>query len=308
MSSHDFDIIGIGASTLDILTSVDAFPQGREVHEAKDVKMEGGGPVATALAAAAKLGGRCQMLDEVGDDSVGKAICADFEKYGVDTSAIYLSKGKASAVASVMVNSLGERAVYYRKGGTEDLSMDMRKEALNRIPYGKVLHINGRHLSILEEAIDVAHRAGVFVSFDGGADRYRPETRELAEQAEICIVARDFAEKYTGMNEYEGMVRALFSKRTMIAGVTDGVRGSYIMERGGSVFHQPAYKMERIVDTTGCGDSYHGAFLYGWTLGWDAMKCARIASCVAAMNTQALGGRSALPSLQETNDFIANRI
>ena len=304
MSKSTFDIVGIGASTLDILTAVEDFPTAREVHEARDVKMEGGGPVATALAAAARLGATCQMLDELGDDAVGLAILADFQQYGVDTDGLCFRAGTTSAVASLMVNKDGERAIYFRKGGTEDLSPAARKAILSRVPHAKVLHINGRHIGILEEAIRTARAAGVSVSFDGGADRYRAETHALAEQADICIVARDFAEKYTGLTDCAEMVRALFTAHTKIAGVTDGARGSYLMERGGEVVHQCAYPPERVIDTTGCGDSYHGAFLYAHTHGYGMPEAARLAAAVAAMNTRALGGRSALPNLQEATDFL----
>ena len=302
-----FDLIGIGASTLDILTAVEDFPTGRAVHEARAVKMEGGGPVATALAAAAKLGAACQMLDELGDDAAGRAICADFQTYGVDTRALHFLPGAASAVASILVNQKGERAVYFQRGGTEDLSPAARNGILSRIPYASVLHINGRHMGILEEAMRTARAAGVCISFDGGADRYRSEMRTLAEQADICIVARDFAEKHTGCTDCAEMVRALFTSHTKIAGVTDGVRGSWLMERGGEVIHQRACQMAHVIDTTGCGDSYHGAFLYALTRGKTVSEAARLAAAVAAMNTQALGGRSALPNRKELDAFLRER-
>ena len=304
MSRAAFDLVGIGASTLDILTAVEDFPTQREVHEARAVKLEGGGPVATALAAAARLGASCQMLDELGDDSIGLAIRADFQKYGVNTDGLHVRTGASSAVASLMVDKVGDRAIYFQRGGTEDLSPAAMADILARIPYAKVLHINGRHSGILEEALRTARAAGVSISFDGGADRYRPETRILAERADICIVARDFAEKYTGLTDCAEMVRALFTPYTKIAGVTDGVRGSYLMERGGEVIHQCAYHMARVVDNTGCGDSYHGAFLYAYTHGKRVQEAARLA---AAMNTQALGGRSALPRLQEAEAFLKER-
>ena len=103
------------------------------------------------------------------------------------------------------------------------------------------------------------------------------------------------------------MVRALFTPHTKIAGVTDGVRGSYIMERGGEAVRQCAYRMARVVDNTGCGDSYHGAFLYAYTPGKCVQEAARLAAAVAAMNTQSLGGRSALPRLQEAEAFLKER-
>jgi len=64
------------------------------------------------------------------------------------------------------------------------------------------------------------------------------------------------------------------------------------------MFHQPAFMMDNVVDTTGCGDGYHGGFLYGILNKMSLKKSAQFASAVAAINTQTLGGRSGLPSLQ----------
>ena len=305
-AAAEYDIAGLGASTLDILTQVAIFPTRREVKEAAELKLAGGGPVATALAAAAKLGGTCLMLDALGDDDMGRAIVADFQKYGVDTRALKLLGGERSAAASVVVNENGERAVYFKRGTTEIIPKDLRAELLAEIPRAKILHINGRHFDMLEEAIFRARRAGVLVSFDGGADRYSAEMRELAASADICIVTRDFAEKYTGTADLREATNALFTAATKIAGVTDGIHGSYMRVRGGDIIHQPAFPQTRIVDTTGCGDSYHGAFLYGLTQRMSVSRSAELASAVASMNTQGLGGREALPTLYEAENFIRN--
>jgi len=60
-----------------------------------------------------------------------------------------------------------------------------------------------------------------------------------------------------------------------------------------------------VVDTTGCGDSYHGAFLFGLLKGLDLEQAAALASAVAALNSQALGGRRGLPTLEQVTVFLA---
>jgi sugar/nucleoside kinase (ribokinase family) len=72
-------------------------------------------------------------------------------------------------------------------------------------------------------------------------------------------------------------------------------------------FQQPAFPLESTVDTTGAGDAFHGAFLFGLVHNYSLKKCAQFASAVAALNTQKLGGRSALPSFSETMRFLAER-
>jgi sulfofructose kinase len=147
----------------------------------------------------------------------------------------------------------------------------------------------------------------VRVSFDGGANRFRPGLKTLVPLTDICIVARDFAEKYTGKTEISASAELLLKEGPQIVVVTDGINGSWIRTRDGLSFHQPAFLFPTTVDTTGCGDSYHGAFLAGLLRGFSVEKTATLASAVAALNSQHLGGRSGIPRFAEVMNFLASR-
>ncbi len=87
--------------------------------------------------------------------------------------------------------------------------------------------------------------------------------------------------------------------------ITDGTQGSWVHSHQGQAFHQPAYLVTDVVDTTGCGDSYHGAFLYGLLQEMPLRETAAFASAVAALNTRRLGGRAGLPTLPQVRSFLA---
>src|SRR5512142_3208173 len=123
----------------------------------------------------------------------------------------------------------------------------------------RILHVNGRHWQACMAAVRAARAAGVQVSFDGGAGRYRPELNELVPLTDIAIVARDFAEKYTSRMDIARAAEKLLSDGPGLVVITGGTEGSWIYARDGQSFHQEAYLMPRVLDTTGCGDSYHGA-------------------------------------------------
>jgi sulfofructose kinase len=97
----------------------------------------------------------------------------------------------------------------------------------------------------------------------------------------------------------------LLTEGPRIVVVTDGTRGSWVLSQDGHAFHQPAYLLPEVVDTTGCGDSYHGAFLFGLLQGMGLQQTASFASAVAALNSQALGGRAGLPTLQRVMTFLS---
>ena len=58
------------------------------------------------------------------------------------------------------------------------------------------------------------------------------------------------------------------------------------------------------MDSTGAGDAFHGAFLYALYRDWDMHRAVRFSAAVGSLNTRALGGRTALPYLEEVERFI----
>ena len=257
-----YDIVGIGATPLDTLMIIENFPNGREVHPTLDFICSSGGPVGTALSTASKLGSKTIMIDKISDDIIGKSILSDYLKYDVDTSYIQIEKNKQSASATILVKkSTGDRAIYFIPSTTTELS-DI-SPFIDVIKNSKILHINGRHKQILSDAITIAKNYNVKISFDGGANRYNEFNDLLAQKSDICILAKDFANKYTNEIDTIKALKIIIEKGSYIAGITLGDKGSYIMDNNYNIIYQPAFKQKNIIDTTGCGDSYHGAFLYG---------------------------------------------
>ena len=328
------DIVGIGASTLDRFIVVDHYPTGREVQQVVSSTTDGGGPVATALAVAGKYGARTAMIDSIGDDMVGRHILDDFEKYNVNTEAIQVESGANSGVATILVkHSTGERAVFFeRSTSTEPEFLDTHKQLIGS---AYILHINGRHRQLMRSAIEVAKEVGTIISLDGGAQRYDEDMKPITEDSHIVIVARDYAEKYTGTTNLEEACRIIYERGALIAGVTDGANGSYFVWPDGTAYRCKPFPQESVVDTTGAGDSFHGAFLAKLsnilhsesakvsstnTVQGDSSLCAVelikgcahsdleqaaiFASAVAALNTQGIGGRSPLPTLKSVQELI----
>ena len=328
------DIVGIGASTLDRFIVVDHFPTGREVQEAISSTTDGGGPVATALATAGKYGSRTVMIDRIGDDMVGRYILEDFHKYNVNTEGIQVDVDAESGTATILVKQkTGERAVFFeRSTATEPEFLEAHKQLIES---AYILHINGRHRKLMRSAMAVAKEVGTIISLDGGAQRYDADMKPITEASHIVIVARDYAEKYTGTTNLEDACRIIHERGACIAGVTDGANGSYFVWPDGTSYRCEPFTQATVVDTTGAGDSFHGAFLANLVhtinhmKGQDATsttkhdrasihavellkacahsdleKAAIFASAVASLNTQGIGGRSPLPTLKSVQELI----
>ena len=301
-----YDVVGLGVSTIDLLMVVDELPGSELVQKAHGTAVAGGGPVATALVALARLGAKTAMLDRLGDDLFGRMILEEFRRAGVDTSGIAIAQGKSSSQASILVRRRdGARAITFAPGDSGEL--DAAHLAADTIRAAGILHLNGRHWDASLRAAQVAREAGVKISFDGGSHRFQPAHRELMQLVDICIVAREYAEAFTGEVDPVKAAHSLLEAGPGIVAVTCGTDGSHVAARGGDHFHQIAFSVEPVIDTTGAGDAYHGAFLFALIRGYSLRDSARMASAAGALNTRALGGRAALPAFAELEVFLSGR-
>ena len=286
-------VIGIGAATWDHLIVVPEFPQDEGVSQALAMKEQGGGPVATALCTLSSLGSRSVLLDAQGDDDVGRRILDDLNRYGVGVNKVRVHQGGKSAQAHILVQQRdGARHIFFMPASCPEFRPeDVEPSLLVGAP---LLHITGRHEAAARRAVSLAKEASVPISFDGGAGRYRESIRDLVLASELRILAKDFALKFSGEVTIEAAALELLRDQPTLLVITDGIAGSHIWCRGEQPFHQSAFPISDIVDTSGCGDVFHGTFLHGWLQNWPVRKSAEFAAKLAAETARGLGGRCAL--------------
>jgi len=97
-------IVGIGANVCDTLLTIPEFPKEDTKMGATSVVLSGGGPCATGLVAAAKLGGNCAYIGALTDDNAGKFLKADLEKYNVSTEFVTVEKGYTSFSSTIWLS------------------------------------------------------------------------------------------------------------------------------------------------------------------------------------------------------------
>ena len=286
-------VIGIGAATWDHLYVVDDFPCSEGVLQARSCLFTGGGPVATALSVIAAYDQSTLLLDVQGDDLIGQAIRQELSAQGVGLNAITVQPGKSSAHAVVLVRAHdAARHITYFPSSAPPWTLNPSQRDL--IAQGALLHLNGRHEEAAREAVAIAQFNDIPVSFDGGAGRYRESIRDLVDASALRIVALDFAQRYTGESDLAQMGRSLLRGPARVVVITDGVLGSHLWSIEGEAFHQPAIAASPLIDTTGCGDVFHGAFIAAWLQNRLLRECSEHASRLAARNAEGLGGRFVL--------------
>ncbi len=106
----------------------------------------------------------------------------------------------------------------------------------------------------------------------------------------VSIVKADHAElqALTGLaNPYDG-ARLLASWGVQEAVITDGSRGSFIYSDG--LFYTiPAYPPRKLVDATGCGDTYMAGYLYCRAKGLGIHESGKFAAAMASLKMESSG-------------------
>jgi sugar/nucleoside kinase (ribokinase family) len=298
----EFDVVGLGGCAWDRLAVIERYPSVDTKNEVLHYEEQGGGPVATALVTLARLGASTRFLGKLADDDDGKLAVESLGAEGVDVRRVLFQKtDNPSYVFVVIEKETGTRTIFYSRG---DLS-PMTPEELDRniVTSGKILHVDRHQIAAAIVAAQWAQEAGSKVVVD--AEGKVPGMDALLDLADYIVGSSDFARATTGKNDVRNAARELLRAKTSAVVVTAGDAGGVCVSHEGE-FWYPAFSVD-VVDTTGAGDVFHGAFNYGILQGWSLHATTRFASAVAALKCRALGGRTGIPSLEEALHFLEER-
>ena len=295
------DYIGVGFVSNDHLAIVPYIPIDTKVRMLEH-RILGGGPAGNSTAGAAALGMSAAFVGTVGDDADGRMILDTFAREGVDTSMIKVRKGAMSAIAYLWIEEkTGNRSCAWGREGLTELEAD--EIDLDRVRAAKILHVDGHNPKAAIAAAKAAREAGVLVNYDAGT--HRDGMEELLPLADILICSEEFILKLTGLADAEKAVRQVYAKcGPKVCGATMGVRGSMCFD-GKDLVKCPAFKVEKVVDTTGCGDLFHTGFAVRYLETQDLMECQRFGAAVSAIKCRGLSGRPpSAPTRAEVEAFL----
>jgi sugar/nucleoside kinase (ribokinase family) len=299
-----WDILGLGVVAVDDLLYVDHFPRPNTKQRLLAKHRQGGGLTGTALVAAARLGTSTAYLAVLGDDDLSRFTLEELEREGVDCSPVLRRESARPVHAVVIVDrSTGERTILYTLDGQTPVEPDeIPAELIGRC---RVLFLDFTVGVGGLRALELAHQSGIPVVADIEQEG-APAMDELLPRVDHLIVDVEVAGRVTGKSDPEGMVRALMSPERACSVVTAGERGCWYAERDGVVHHFQAYRVE-VVDTTGCGDVFHGAYAACIARGEPVSAAVRIATATAGLKATQPGGRSGIPTRPVVEAFLATQ-
>lgn len=280
----------IGHTYIDVTFICDQLPTGDEKTLAHDYAVSFGGNAVTAAFCCAKLGVVPDLLTTLGDDWLSRMFRDMASRYSIP---LHSRKVREASLSFIMPNN-GKRAIVRCRDDDH-----LHPFPNLNLTGCRALHLDGHQPDAAIHYARLAREAGIFTSLDGGA--VRENTDELLTFIDVAVVSERMCEQMA-LTPYE-MLEYLKSRGCTIGAVTLGERGLVWYDEKGAPREMPALAVpfERVIDTNGAGDIFHGAYVHSWLskpyAQWaDHFRFARAAS---AHSVQHLGIEASLPTIQD---------
>ena len=302
MAVSRIDVVGLGLNAADTVYTVRETPRLGGKERITSIDRQAGGQVATALVTCQRLGLRTRYIGKVGDDEGGRFQLASLRAEGVDVRSVRTARNTPNQIGIIIVDQkTGERTVYWNRD--QRLAVRPRDVDEETIRRARALHIDGCDVEAALKAARCARKAGIPVVADFDTAYKRVE--RLFPHIDFLIASANFLPAATG---YADPFRALeFMAREWgvpAPGMTLGRDGALVYWQG--KYHYSPGFVVKTVDTTGAGDVFHGAFIYGVLAGWDMRRILDFSNAMAALNCTALGARAGIATRGAADRLMAS--
>jgi sugar/nucleoside kinase (ribokinase family) len=284
------DVVGIGLNATDTVILVPKMPGlGGKERLVREMR-QAGGQIATALVTCRRLGLRARYIGKLGDDEAGKFQLASLRRERLDIRYVRVARNTPNQLAYIVVDqATGERTVLWDRDPRLTLAPE---EVPRRAVLGaRALHVDGCDVEACLQAARWARQAGIPVAAD--LDTVYKRVEKLFPYVDYLIASTNFLPAVTGENDPFRVLEYMSREYGIRApGMTLGRDGALVYWKG-RFLYSPGFVVET-VDTTGAGDVFHGAFVYGLLAGWEMARTLEFSNAMAGLNCTKLGARGGI--------------
>ncbi|MHA1745532.1 MAG: carbohydrate kinase family protein [Promethearchaeota archaeon] len=300
------EILGVGEVCVDWTALVDHFPNPDEKIDSKSQDIFGGGVTANYCVAAARLGAKTGFFGAIGDDDYGNFLQKDFQQEGVDTHFLFRMSKKSTPVNIIVVNEQSGEKIIIQSPYMHTTIPQMDSFFPHHLNNVKLVHSSGIFPELTANIFREAAKQGIITSFDlekqiaiWGLQKIKP----ILDYTQILLPNKAGAMQLTGTDNPEEAAQIFLDWGIKLVVITLGEGGAMAFTKEGKI-HVPAYPV-RVVDTTGAGDTFCGAFTYTYGIKkWSIKKALRFGVAAASLKLQKLGARSGMPTFASVEQFI----
>jgi sulfofructose kinase len=291
------DVLCVGHASFDLVLTVPHHPDADEKLFADSLLGCGGGPAANAAVTVARLGSRAAFAGYLGEDLYGCTHLQELQQSDVDTRLV-VRGSNPTPLSVILVKPDGRRALINYKGGTAPLPADAID--FSRLA-PKVILFDGHEPDISSPLASDCHRSGSAMTVLDAGSLHRG-TQALMDQVDYLVCSEKFAAQWLQKDDPPEALGRLAHVAPAVV-VTLGERG-LIWRIGGEQGALNAFAISAI-DTTGAGDTFHGAFAAGLAAGLAWSELLRLASAAGALCCTRLGARPAIPTRAEVSALLS---
>ncbi len=314
-----YDITALGELLIDF-TEYGVSADGQKLFEQNP-----GGAVVNVLAAAQNFGRNTAFIGKVGLDMHGLFLKTTLECAGIHTAGMTMAEDVFTTLAFVALSPAGERTFSFARKPGADTCLTIGEVDHAIIKNTRILHVGS--LSLTNEparaatyhAVKIAKAAGAIISYDPNyraslwpdRDIACEQIRAMLNHVDVVKLSDEEAELLTGFSDPVAAVLSLYDMGIQLAVITLGEEGALICARG-SVAKAQGYSVP-VVDTTGAGDAFWGAFLHKLLSNnvaldniamEDALSFAQWGNATAALCIGKRGAIPAMPSMRAVEEFM----
>jgi len=287
-----------------------------------------GGAPANVCGAFCRLGGKSELITQLGNDPFGHKIAEELAAYGVGTEHICFTDEANTSLAFVSLAADGERTFSFYRSPAADMLLGPGQVHREWFRDAFALHFCSVSLGDTpmkhahEAAIRYAREAGAIISFDPNLrftlwpdkEALRRVVRDFLPTAHILKISDEELEFITGTSDIEMALPQLMTGNVQLLLFTCGRRGAWAFTRNVRAFSPAA--VTRAVDTTGAGDAFTGSFLHclrmaGVTadtladMSEETLKtCLAFSNCYCGASVQRRGALVSYPTAADMNELF----
>lgn len=300
MAKSTTDVVGLGLNATDTVIRVRQFPALGGKERLLSSSMQAGGQIATALVTCQRLGLRTRYVGKLGDDIGGRFQLASLRREGMDLRYLRVARHTPNQLAYIIVDeATGERTVFWDRHARLAITPpELRPEAFRG---ARALLLDGCDVEACFTAARWARAQGIPVVAD--LDTVYKKVEKLFPYIDYLVASANFLPALTGDNDPFRVLEYMAREFGMAApGMTLGRDGALVLWKG-RYHYSPGFVVET-VDTTGAGDVFHGAFVYGLISGWEMPRTLDFANALAGLNCTALGARGGISTRAKAEKLL----
>lgn len=315
-----FDIVSMGEALFDMM------PIGLSDEDKVTFHAVPGGATLNCMSQLSHLGFKTSYISAVGEDSFGKILKQAVAKEKIDTSCFQSTKEANTTLAFVHHDDEGDRSFSFYRNPGADMMITFGEDEKSLLRQSRAFHVGtismtkGPAKQATIDALDYAQAHGLVISFDPNfrlnlwesEEDLLAATRQILPYCDYVKISSEELQLLTGLDSLEDGLRQLLETYSIrLIAVTDGNK-KVLCSNGKAIVEVPAFTV-KVVDTTGCGDSFTGTLLSRifksskpveeWTE-QEIRDAVRFSNAAGAITATRLGAMPVLPSEQEVNDFL----